>query len=110
MNLDDQLIFRPHSQLADLARAGAPVHLFVNPVEYHGPHLSLGNDRILSERIAQKLPRRAVGECSGTRGRLCLDPPVGTVRGWPHLICPNARTAFFFYCCAFSAGYLDSRA
>lgn len=58
MNLSDQLIFRPHNQLAALARSGAPVHLFVNPVEYHGPHLSLGNDRILSERIALKLHER----------------------------------------------------
>ena len=60
MNLSDQLIFTPHTQLAELARAGTPVHLFVNPVEYHGPHLSLGNDRILSERIALKLHERLV--------------------------------------------------
>lgn len=62
MNLSDQLIFKPHNQLADLARAGVPVHVFVNPVEYHGPHLSLGNDRILSERIALKLHEQLTEE------------------------------------------------
>ena len=43
-------------------RSGAPVYLTVNPVEYHGPHLSLHNDRLISvglvrevhERLAQK--------------------------------------------------------
>lgn len=56
--LDNQLLFRPHKSLAEVARAGWPVHVFVNPVEYHGPHLSLGNDRILSERIARRLHDR----------------------------------------------------
>lgn len=62
MSLDEQLIFTPHRQLAELGRAGVPVHFFVNPVEYHGPHLSLGNDRILSERIALKLHQRLTAE------------------------------------------------
>jgi len=34
------------------------VHVFINPVEFHGPHLSLGNDRILSERLARQLHQR----------------------------------------------------
>lgn len=56
--LAEQLLFKPHQSLAEIVAAGWPVHVFVNPVEYHGPHLSLGNDRILSERIARKLHAR----------------------------------------------------
>lgn len=56
--LDDQLLFKPHSALKVIAESGWPVHVFVNPVEYHGPHLSLGNDRILSERLARRLHDR----------------------------------------------------
>lgn len=52
----------PHQDARRLARSGAPVYLTVNPVEYHGPHLSLHNDRLISiglvraahERLAQK--------------------------------------------------------
>ncbi|MCG8671757.1 MAG: creatininase family protein [Pseudomonadales bacterium] len=57
-DVQEQLIFKPHHTLVEIAREGWPVHVFVNPIEYHGPHLSLGNDRILSERVAQKLHRR----------------------------------------------------
>lgn len=56
--LENQLLFQPHERLDAMARAGYPIHVFVNPVEYHGPHLSLGNDRILSERLAQRLHER----------------------------------------------------
>lgn len=58
MELQDQLLFKPHQELQALAATGAPVHVFVNPVEYHGPHLSLGNDRIISERLSRKLHER----------------------------------------------------
>lgn len=53
--LEDQLLFQPHHTLKEILASECPVHVFVNPTEYHGPHLSLGNDRILSERIARKL-------------------------------------------------------
>lgn len=53
--LEEQLLFQPHHTLKQLLAEECPVHVFVNPTEYHGPHLSLGNDRILSERIARKL-------------------------------------------------------
>jgi hypothetical protein len=36
----------PHHDARRLARSGAPVYLTINPVEYHGPHLSLHNDRL----------------------------------------------------------------
>lgn len=38
----------PHAEIRTLLRGGAPVYLPVNPVEYHGPHLSLHNDRLVS--------------------------------------------------------------
>lgn len=58
MELRDQLLFRPHQELKTLLATGVPVHVLVNPVEYHGPHLSLGNDRILSERLSRLLHER----------------------------------------------------
>ncbi len=44
------------TQLED-ARAGAPVYLPVNPIEYHGPHLSLLNDHLVSVGLARDLAR-----------------------------------------------------
>jgi len=38
----------PHQEARRLVKGGAPVYLTVNPVEYHGPHLSLHNDRLIS--------------------------------------------------------------
>ena len=38
----------PHQEARRLVKSGAPVYLSVNPVEYHGPHLSLHNDRLIS--------------------------------------------------------------
>ena len=56
--LEEQLLYVPHHRTRALLATGLPVHVLVNPVEYHGPHLSLGNDRILSERIARRLHAR----------------------------------------------------
>lgn len=36
-------------------QAGAPVILAVNPVEYHGPHLSVHNDALLAKGLAERL-------------------------------------------------------
>ena len=47
---------------------GAPVFLPVNPVEYHGPHLSLHNDRLIT-----------AGFITDLHARLAAD------RGWPLL-------------------------
>ena len=44
--------------LGDLVRAfrdGAPAYLLVNPTEYHGPHLSLLNDYLVSAGLARDL-------------------------------------------------------
>lgn len=38
-----------------------PVYLGVNPVEYHGPHLSLHNDRLLTEGVVAELGARLQG-------------------------------------------------
>ena len=38
-----------------LTATGAPVYLFVNPVEYHGPHLSLHNDQLIAQGLARDL-------------------------------------------------------
>jgi creatinine amidohydrolase len=48
----------PHQDAQRLVRSGAPVYLTVNPVEYHGPHLSLHNDRLISLGIVQDLHQR----------------------------------------------------
>jgi creatinine amidohydrolase len=48
----------PHNEAQRLLESGAPAWLFVNPVEYHGPHLSLHNDRLVSEGLARHLHAR----------------------------------------------------
>jgi creatinine amidohydrolase len=45
----------PHQEARRLAKSGAPVYLTVNPVEYHGPHLSLHNDRLISIGIVREV-------------------------------------------------------
>jgi creatinine amidohydrolase len=53
----------PHAEARRLlAESAAPVHLGVNPVEYHGPHLSLHNDRLVSQGLAADLHDALFGE------------------------------------------------
>ena len=52
------LFDRSHEEASRLVVAGAPVYLTINPVEYHGPHLSLHNDRLVSRGLARELHRR----------------------------------------------------
>lgn len=49
---------RPHTEARALLASGAPVFLFVNPVEFHGPHLSLHNDHLVSLGLARELFER----------------------------------------------------
>ena len=52
----------PHAAMTAALRAGAPAYLCVDPVEYHGPHLSLRNDGLISRALCEKLHARlAVG-------------------------------------------------
>lgn len=44
-----------HARARALLASGAPVFLPVNPVEYHGPHLSLHNDLLVSQGVAREL-------------------------------------------------------
>ena len=45
----------PSSEIPGVLRSGAPVYLLVNPVEFHGPHLPLKNDHLLSLAVAREL-------------------------------------------------------
>jgi creatinine amidohydrolase len=51
------LLDLPHTRARALLSRGAPVYLPVNPVEYHGPHLSLHNDALISRGIAESIHR-----------------------------------------------------
>lgn len=55
-----------------LLRAGTPVYLLVNPVEYHGPHLSLHNDHLVSRGLAADV-HRALQEPLGEHPLLLAD-------------------------------------
>lgn len=46
-----------HEARALLAKTDAPVFLGVNPVEFHGPHLSLHNDRWITAGLSRDLHR-----------------------------------------------------
>src|SRR5258706_840140 len=48
----------PHQEARRLVRSGAPVYLTINPVEYHGPHLPLHNDRLISLGLLRDLHAR----------------------------------------------------
>lgn len=52
------LLDLPHRRATGLLASGAPVYLLVNPVEYHGPHLSLHNDGLLSQGLIRRLHAR----------------------------------------------------
>jgi creatinine amidohydrolase len=52
------LLDLPHAEARRLCATGAPVYLCVNPVEYHGPHLSLHNDRLICQALIARLHDR----------------------------------------------------
>ena len=47
-----------HTACGEALSQGAPVFLPVNPVEYHGPHLSLHNDRLVAAGFTRDLHAR----------------------------------------------------
>lgn len=50
-----RLLEQPHGRARTLTASGAPVYLAVNPVEYHGPHLSLENDAHVSLGLVREV-------------------------------------------------------
>lgn len=44
-----------HHRARSLVATGVPVYLTVNPVEFHGPHLSLHNDRLVARGLCRRL-------------------------------------------------------
>lgn len=48
----------PHHEARRVLATGAPVYFPVNPVEYHGPHLSLSNDGVVSAGLCRDLHAR----------------------------------------------------
>ncbi len=50
-----RLLAQPHRRARALLTSGAPVFLGTNPVEYHGPHLSLHNDRLITDAVTLRL-------------------------------------------------------
>ncbi|MGZ3418979.1 MAG: creatininase family protein [Polyangiales bacterium] len=60
-----QLSDLPHARARDAVDTGAPVFLFVNPVEYHGPHLPLHNDHLISVGLAKDLHARLAARDQG---------------------------------------------
>ena len=53
-----RLFERPHAEALRLVSSGAPVYVFLNPVEFHGPHLPLNTDYLISWNLAQRLHER----------------------------------------------------
>lgn len=53
-----ELASLPHAEARALLEGGATVYLAVNPVEYHGPHLSLHNDALISAGLIRDLAAR----------------------------------------------------
>ncbi len=51
-----------HRAAREVLATGAPVFLTVNPVEFHGPHLPLHNDRLISRGLAVDLHARLYPE------------------------------------------------
>ena len=53
-----RLLDLPNAQARHLTATGAPVYLHINPVEYHGPHLSLHTDRLISQGLTRRMHAR----------------------------------------------------
>jgi creatinine amidohydrolase len=48
----------PQAEAQALLSDGAPVYLSINPIEYHGPHLSLRNDALVSAGLIRDMHAR----------------------------------------------------
>lgn len=56
------LFDRSHRESRELVAGGAPVYVFVDPQEYHGPHLPLHNDALVATGLARELHLRLAEE------------------------------------------------
>ncbi len=96
------LLSLPHRQARALATSGVPVTICVNPVEYHGPHLSLHNDRVVSlgivRRLAGRLDRSGLGGPFVLAGDIeaGVDPVTGP--GTRHVAFADVRRAVLEAC------------
>ncbi len=52
------LLDASHTEARRAVRSGAPVFIPVNPVEFHGPHLSLHNDSLICQGVMRDLHDR----------------------------------------------------
>ncbi len=70
-----------HTEARRAVSTGAPVYLFVNPVEFHGPHLPLHNDELVARGLARDLHARAFDDAGpllvGGRLEMGVDPCPG---------------------------------
>jgi creatinine amidohydrolase len=57
-----RLLDLAHSRARRLVSSGAPVYLAVNPIEYHGPHLSLHNDALITAGLVRDVHELLVRE------------------------------------------------
>lgn len=69
--------FPHHRELQRLLRRGTPVYLPVNPTEFHGPHLSLFNDHLISVGVARDMHRRLCARMGDMPLLLAEDVGVG---------------------------------
>ncbi|NUO52378.1 MAG: creatininase family protein [Polyangiaceae bacterium] len=61
------LLDLPHHRMVELiGSTDAPVFVAVNPVEFHGPHLSLHNDRLVTEGLSRDLHAALAERRSGS--------------------------------------------
>jgi creatinine amidohydrolase len=67
----------PHAEAHRLLTSGAPVYLTINPVEYHGPHLSLHNDRLVSLGLIRELHQRLAARHADWPLVLATDLEIG---------------------------------
>jgi creatinine amidohydrolase len=70
-----RLLDLSHARARALLASGAPVFLPVNPVEYHGPHLSLHNDALVS-----------LGLAKGLHAAMCAGAGGAGGHDWPFLV------------------------
>lgn len=85
----------PHGEARRLVTSGAPVYLPVNPVEYHGPHLSLHNDGLVSLGLVRDLAARLQKKHDwplllAPDLEIGVEPSPGIGSRWTHL--PVAKT------------------